>query len=71
MKAKCVECKTVWEYEANDMKVESDGCGLVIALYCPKCHRRTWEYNPNEMAFNMLPTSIDYKLGYKSTYDWE
>lgn len=71
MKAKCAKCKTVWEYEANDMKIELNGMGLIITLYCPKCHKQFYGYNPNELAFDMTPVFVDYKIEHKSKYDWE
>ena len=71
MKAKCIKCKTIWEYEANEMKVELNGTGLIITLYCPKCHEQFYGYNPNELAFNMTPVSVDHKIERKVGYDWE
>ncbi len=71
MKAKCIKCKTVWEYEANEMKVELNGTGLIIALYCPKCHKQFYGCNPNELALSVTPVSVDHKIERKAKYDWE
>ena len=67
MKAKCIKCKTIWEYEANEMKVELNGTGLIITLYCPKCHEQFYGYNPNELAFNMTPFLLIIKLNVRQS----